>query len=58
MNDRLSCCIPGCRRTFKRTPKDGANVVTMCWRHWRMGDERLRARHKQLRKRRLWFSRK
>lgn len=30
----------------------------MCGRHWRMGDERMRKRHKQLRKRVRWFERK
>lgn len=56
--DRLSCCIPGCRRTSKRTPADGDNVIIMCGRHWRMGDKRLRDRHKQLRKRVRWFERR
>ncbi len=58
MTDRMSCCIPGCRRTFKRRPEDTDDTVVMCRRHWRMGDERLRDRHKQLRKRVGWFERK
>jgi hypothetical protein len=55
MTDRIGCCIPGCRRTFKREAGDG---IIMCGRHWRMGDGGLRARHKQLRKRVRWFERK
>jgi hypothetical protein len=57
MTDRVSCCIPNCRRTFKREPGD-ADVTIMCGRHWRMGDERMRKREKQLRKRVRWFKRK
>jgi hypothetical protein len=58
MSDRVGCCIHGCRRTFKRTAADNDGAEIMCGRHWRMGDERMRARHKQLRKRERWFSRK
>lgn len=58
MSDRLSCCITGCRRTFKRGPDDTDETIIMCGRHWRMGDERMRKRHKQLRKRCRWFARK
>ena len=51
MSDRLSCWIEGCRRTFKRSSDDRPDVVVMCGRHWRMGDLKMRERHKQLRKR-------
>jgi hypothetical protein len=57
MTDRLSCCIPGCRRTFKPGACGDATVI-MCGRHWRMGDEAMRNRHKQVRKRLRWFQRK
>lgn len=57
MTDRIGCCIPGCRRTFKREDRDEGAVI-MCGRHWRMGDDRMRKRHKQLRKRVRWFERK
>ena len=58
MSERIGCCIPGCGRTFKRGPDDSEAAVIMCGRHWRMGDERMRKRHKQLRKRMRWFERK
>jgi hypothetical protein len=58
MIDRIPCCIPGCGRTFKREADDVGDVTVMCGRHWRMGDEALRRRHKQLRKRCRWFERK
>jgi hypothetical protein len=58
VSDRIPCCIPDCRRTFKRTPGESDDVITMCGRHWRMGDQPLRDRHKQLRKRARWFERK
>jgi hypothetical protein len=57
MTDRLSCCIPGCRRTFKREPSYTDDTIVMCGRHWRMGDLRMRDRHKQLRKRIRWIER-
>ena len=58
MTDRISCCIPGCGRTFKREAEDTGDVIIMCGRHWRMGDVAMRERHKQLRKRVRWFKRK
>jgi hypothetical protein len=58
MTVRIRCCIPGCGRTFKREAGESETVVVMCGRHWRMGDERARNRHKQLRKRVRWFERK
>jgi hypothetical protein len=39
---RISCCIPGCRRTFKA--EDCGDGDVMCGKHWRMGDQRLRDR--------------
>jgi len=56
MSDRISCCISGCRRTFKRDGDEAGEI--MCGRHWRMSDERLRRRHKQLRRRFRWFQRR
>jgi hypothetical protein len=58
MTDRIPCCITGCGRTFKREAGDSDDVIIMCGRHWRMGDERLRKRHKELRRRVRWFARK
>ncbi|WP_027578446.1 hypothetical protein [Bradyrhizobium sp. Ai1a-2] len=58
MTDRIGCCISGCGRTFKREPGESETTVVMCGRHWRMGDDGMRKRHKQLRKRVRWFERK
>lgn len=58
MTDRIGCCIPGCGRTFKREAFDAPDVTVMCGKHWRMGDQTLRDRHKRLRKRSRWFQRK
>lgn len=62
MPGRIPCCIPGCRRTFKREPDDAEEVRVICGRHWRMADTRLRNRHKQLLRRyrkldRMWARR-
>jgi hypothetical protein len=48
--NRISCCIPGCRRTFK-CDADSHETETMCGRHWRMADQHLRDQHKRLMKR-------
>jgi hypothetical protein len=58
MTERIGCCIAGCGRTYKREPGEDADAIIMCGRHWRMGDQALRDRHKQLRKRYRWFERK
>jgi hypothetical protein len=58
MSDRIGCCIAGCRRTFKKSADDPADGEIMCGRHWRMSDEILRRRHKQLRRRFRWFDRR
>ncbi|WP_050400415.1 hypothetical protein [Bradyrhizobium embrapense] len=58
MTERIRCCIPGCGRTFKREAGDAEGVKIMCGRHWRMGDQAMRDRHKQLRKRARWFERR
>jgi hypothetical protein len=58
VNERTPCCIPGCGRTFKRDADYHPDSLIMCGRHWRMGDVRMRDRHKQLRKRCRWFSRR
>lgn len=50
MTDRIACCIPACRRTFKAEAAGDAREI-MCGRHWRMADQRLRERHKRMRKR-------
>ena len=44
---RISCCIEGCRRTRKRESTDADDVRTICGKHWRMGDLKLRDRHKR-----------
>lgn len=49
--DRIGCCIPGCRRTFKRGADDDEHSEIICGRHWRTGDTKLREQHKRLRKR-------
>lgn len=46
MTDRLKCCVPFCRRTFKREDCEGAEV--MCGKHWRLASPILRRRHKRL----------
>lgn len=53
--ERLACCIPHCRRTFKQdragTPwPEGMEV--MCGKHFRMASDDLRARRRKVRK--LW----
>lgn len=58
MTGRIPCCIPGCGRTFKREADEVGDVTVMCGRHWRTGDEAMRRRHKQIRKRVRWFERK
>lgn len=34
--DRVSCCITGCGRTFKREAPAGVAELVICGRHWRM----------------------
>lgn len=45
---RVSCCIPGCGRSWKQSPDDHEDAETMCRRHWKMGDLALRERHRHL----------
>ncbi len=51
MTDRIACCIPECRRSFKRKGDEPGNYEIMCGRCWRTTDPRLRARYKALRAR-------
>lgn len=49
--ERLSCCIPFCRRTFRNDKKltpwpEG--METMCGKHWRLGSVVFRRRHSRL----------
>jgi hypothetical protein len=37
---RIRCCIPFCGRTFKKVHE--GEYETMCGRHWRLGDKKLR----------------
>ena len=46
--DRISCCITGCRRTFKRSPDDPPETRSICGRHWRMGPKPVRERYTKL----------
>lgn len=42
--ERLGCCVPYCRRTFKR---DGAREI-ICGKHWRAVPQAMKARRRQL----------
>jgi hypothetical protein len=48
MSDRVKCCVPECRRSFKepRGELDHEHDEVMCGRCWRTVDTALRARHK------------
>lgn len=39
MTGRLSCCVPGCGRTFRI---ERSETEVMCGKHWRQADRRLR----------------
>lgn len=58
MNDRIPCCVPGCRRTARRTDDDDATTQIICGKHWRTIDPVLRARHKRVRERERKLRRK
>lgn len=51
MTGRISCCIPGCRRSFKREESDLPETELICGRCWRMADIKLRERSKRARAR-------
>jgi hypothetical protein len=44
--DRIACCVPGCRRTYKR---DGTASEIICGKHWRLADKSLRRRSLRIR---------
>lgn len=48
MSDRLSCCVPFCRRTFKN---DEGHEETICGKHWRLSDQHLRRRRTKMERR-------
>lgn len=39
MTERIPCCVPFCRRTFK---DDGRAGEIMCGKHYRLADQRYR----------------
>lgn len=45
MTDRLPCCVPFCRRTFKN---DEGFVEMICGKHWRMASQVKRRRRTRL----------
>lgn len=51
MADRVHCCIPGCRRSFRAAAGYSDDEEVMCGRCWRSADPRLAARHKLMLKR-------
>jgi hypothetical protein len=51
MTDRVHCCVPECRRSFRARPDDGPGDEVMCGRCWRTADFRLRARYRELHRR-------
>jgi hypothetical protein len=50
MTDRVPCCIPSCRRSFREDRVRGSSEL-ICGKCWRTIDKRLRERHKLIRKR-------
>lgn len=45
MTDRISCCVPFCRRTFKN---DEGCTEVICGKHWRLAAPHLRRRKTKL----------
>lgn len=41
MSDRISCCVPFCRRTFKN---DEGHTEVICRKHWRLASPYMRCR--------------
>lgn len=50
MTERIACCIPGCRRTFKHKGED----EVICGKHWRLGPTEIRQLYTQARRRKKW----
>lgn len=47
---RIACCVPFCKRTASRA-KFGECTEIICGKHWRMIPNKVRARRKQLARR-------
>ncbi len=45
MTDRISCCVPFCRRTYRN---DEGYAEHLCGNHWRLADKYLRRRRGKL----------
>jgi hypothetical protein len=51
MTNRIPCCVPGCRRSFRAdTCEPGHDYI--CARCFKLADSRFRQRYQQLRRRR------
>ncbi|HTE38026.1 MAG TPA: hypothetical protein VK630_15910 [Reyranella sp.] len=53
MAERLACCVPFCRRTFRQdkagTPwPEGSQVI--CGKHWRLASATMRRRYSRLKR--------
>lgn len=48
MTDRISCCVPFCRRTCRN---DEGYVEHLCGKHWRLADKHLRRRRGKIERR-------
>jgi hypothetical protein len=51
--ERLACCIPFCRRTFRNDKRgtpwpEGSHVI--CGKHWRLGSAIVRRRYSRLKR--------
>lgn len=51
MTERIHCCVPECRRSFRRSDVDDVHAEVMCGRCYRTVDRRLLERHKVLQRR-------
>lgn len=49
--DRVPCCVPGCRRSFRAAPVSDEDAEIMCRRCMRLADGRLQRAYKRLRRR-------
>lgn len=52
MAERIRCCVPYCRRTFKRSADHDDETETMCGKHYRLADPLLRAKRSTINRRR------
>ncbi|TAA54585.1 hypothetical protein [Shinella sp. JR1-6] len=50
MADRLSCCVPFCRRTVDRQKLDAGHNEWLCHIHWKLVPARLKRRRAKLRR--------